>query len=81
VLQAKEPTTITALAEIMVMDRTALGRNLLPLQRRDVVAVERAPQQGNPADRHDERAGKLLTLTEAIIATDFGAGTPAATGE
>ena len=33
------PMTINALAEIMVMDRTTLGRNILPLQREGLIDI------------------------------------------
>jgi hypothetical protein len=33
--------TINALAADMVMDRTTLGRNILPLERDGLIAVER----------------------------------------
>src|SRR5690348_10924191 len=33
------PMTINALASNMVMDRTTLGRNILPLQREGLIAV------------------------------------------
>jgi hypothetical protein len=48
--------TINALAADMVMDRTTLGRNILPLERDGVIAVERG--------RRDRRS-KTLRLTEA----------------
>jgi DNA-binding MarR family transcriptional regulator len=38
-LQRKGPMTINALAAAMVMDRTTLGRNILPLQRDGLIAV------------------------------------------
>jgi DNA-binding MarR family transcriptional regulator len=50
------PMTINALAEDMVMDRTTLGRNILPLQREGLIAVSRG--------REDRRA-RELHLTEA----------------
>ena len=56
--------TINALAAEMVMDRTTLGRNILPLERDGLVAV--AP------GRHDRRS-KELRLTEAGEAS-FRAG-------
>lgn len=34
------PMTINALAAEMVMDRTSLGRNISPLERDGVIAVE-----------------------------------------
>ena len=36
------PMTINALAAEMVMDRTTLGRNILPLERDGLIAVNRA---------------------------------------
>jgi DNA-binding MarR family transcriptional regulator len=33
------PLTINRLAELIVMDRTTLGRNILPLQREGLIAV------------------------------------------
>ena len=50
------PVTINALADDMVMDRTTLGRNILPLQREGLIAVARG--------REDRRA-RELHLTEA----------------
>jgi DNA-binding MarR family transcriptional regulator len=48
--------TINALAADMVMDRTTLGRNILPPERDGLIAVERG--------RRDRRS-KTLRLTEA----------------
>jgi DNA-binding MarR family transcriptional regulator len=50
------PLTINALAEEMVMDRTTLGRNILPLQREGLVAIERG---------RTDRRSKELRLTDA----------------
>jgi DNA-binding MarR family transcriptional regulator len=58
------PMTINALAAEMVMDRTTLGRNIRPLERDGLIAVE----QGR-----DDRWSKELRLTEAGTAR-FGAG-------
>ena len=58
------PMTINALAAEMVMDRTTLGRNILPLERDGLVAVE----QG----RRDRRS-KELQVTEAGEARFRGA--------
>jgi DNA-binding MarR family transcriptional regulator len=41
-LKRKGPLTINALAEDMVMDRTTLGRNILPLERDGLIRVEPA---------------------------------------
>jgi DNA-binding MarR family transcriptional regulator len=50
------PMTINALAANLVMDRTTLGRNILPLERDGLIAVEKG--------RRDRRS-KTLRLTEA----------------
>jgi DNA-binding MarR family transcriptional regulator len=50
------PTTINALAAEMVMDRTTLGRNILPLERDGLVAVEQGSR---------DRRSKELRLTKA----------------
>jgi len=49
------PMTINALAADLVMDRTTLGRNILPLQRKGLIAVVKG--------RVDRRS-KELTVTE-----------------
>jgi DNA-binding MarR family transcriptional regulator len=53
-LQRKGPMTINALAAELVMDRTTLGRNILPLQRDGLVAVGRVKS---------DRRSKELCLT------------------
>src|ERR1700719_2432563 len=53
------PMTINALAANLVMDRTTLGRNILPLERDGLIAVERG--------RRDRRS-KTLRLTQAVAA-------------
>ena len=58
-LRRAGPMTIKALAADLVMDRTTLGRNILPLERDGLVAVEKG--------RHDRRS-KSLRLTEAGVA-------------
>lgn len=50
------PMTINALAERMVMDRTTLGRNILPLQREGLIAVAKGSA---------DRRRKELRLAEA----------------
>jgi len=50
------PMTINALAAEMVMDRTTLGRNILPLERDGLVAVEQGSR---------DRRSKELRVTEA----------------
>jgi len=53
------PMTINALARDLVMDRTTLGRNILPLEREGLIAVEK--------DSRDRRT-KTLRLTESGVA-------------
>lgn len=55
-LKRAGPLSINALAKEMVMDRTTLGRNILPLQREGLIEI--AP---DPADRRS----KELRLTES----------------
>jgi len=55
-LKRKGPLTINALAEDMVMDRTTLGRNILPLQRDGLIAIKSAAS---------DRRAKELRLTKA----------------
>ena len=50
------PTTINALAADLVMDRTTLGRNILPLEREGLIAVGKGDA---------DRRSKELRLTEA----------------
>jgi len=53
-LRRRGPVTINALAAEMVMDRTTLGRNIVPLARDGLIVVER--------DSSDRRS-KTLRLT------------------
>jgi len=50
------PLTINRLAEEMVMDRTTLGRNILPLEREGLIAIE---------PNESDRRAKELRLTKA----------------
>ena len=54
-LKRKGPLTINALAEDMVMDRTTLGRNVVPLQREGLITIKPAAS---------DRRAKVLRLTE-----------------
>jgi DNA-binding MarR family transcriptional regulator len=58
-LQRKGPMSINALAAELVMDRTTLGRNILPLQRDGLISVR--------PGRIDRRS-KELQLTKAGVA-------------
>jgi DNA-binding MarR family transcriptional regulator len=55
-LKRRGPLTINALAGEMVMDRTTLGRNILPLERDGLIQVEPLPS---------DRRAKQLRLTNA----------------
>lgn len=55
-LKRSGPIGINALAQTMVMDRTTLGRNILPLQRRRLIVVRRSREDGR---------SKALELTAA----------------
>ena len=51
------PTTINALAHALVMDRTTLGRNILPLQRRRLILVKRGEGDARRKELHLTTAG------------------------
>ena len=55
-LKRKGPMTINALAAELVMDRTTLGRNILPLERDGLISVEPLAS---------DRRSKALHLTKA----------------
>jgi len=55
-LTRKGPMTINALAADMVMDRTTLGRNILPLEREGLITITPAAS---------DRRSKELRLTKA----------------
>src|SRR5712692_2077165 len=51
------PTTINAQAHAMVMDRTTLGRNILPLQRRRLIVVKRSEDDARRKELYVTKAG------------------------
>jgi DNA-binding MarR family transcriptional regulator len=51
------PTTINALAQDLVMDRTTVGRNILPLQRRRLIVVKRGESDARRKELHLTAAG------------------------
>ena len=55
-LKRKGPMSINALADDLVMDRTTLGRNILPLERDGLIAIE---------PMASDRRSKELRLTKA----------------
>jgi len=58
-LRGQGPMTINALAALLVMDRTTLGRNVLPLERDGLIIIKPGVT---------DRRAKELHLTEAGIA-------------
>lgn len=52
------PMSINALAAAMVLDRTTLGRNMLPLEREGLIAIEPDAQDRRSKALHLTRAGK-----------------------
>jgi DNA-binding MarR family transcriptional regulator len=61
-LKRKGPLTINALAEDMVMDRTTLGRNVLPLQRDGLIKIVRAQSDRRAKELHLTKAGEKRLL-------------------
>jgi DNA-binding MarR family transcriptional regulator len=55
-LKRQGPMSINTLAAELVVDRTTLGRNIRPLERDDLIAIE-----ADPSDRRS----KVLRLTKA----------------
>jgi DNA-binding MarR family transcriptional regulator len=57
-LKLKGPLTINTLADAMVMDRTTLGRNILPLERDGLIKVAPAASDRRAKELHLTRAGE-----------------------
>ena len=57
-LKRRGPLTINALAEDMVMDRTTLGRNILPLERDELIRVVPAASDRRAKELHLTKAGE-----------------------
>jgi len=51
------PITINALAKEMLMDRTTLGRNVLPLAREGLIKIEASADDGRAKNVHLTKAG------------------------
>jgi DNA-binding MarR family transcriptional regulator len=74
------PLTINTLAEDMVMDRTTLGRNILPLERDRLIRVEATPSDRRAKELHLTKAGEkrlqaalsAWTQAQARFETSFG---------
>src|ERR1700682_1496724 len=56
-LQRHGPMTINALAAELVMDRTTLGRNILPLERDGLIAIVRGSSDRRQKELHLTDAG------------------------
>jgi DNA-binding MarR family transcriptional regulator len=56
------PVTINALAKEMVMDRTTLGRNVLPLERDGLIKIEASATDGRAKELHLTKAGEKRLL-------------------
>ncbi len=80
-LQRKGPMTINALAAALVMDRTTLGRNILPLERDGLIAVDPGKSDRRSKELHLTAAGrsrfnaarKGWRKAQARFETTFGA--------
>ena len=80
-LKRKEPLTINALAQDMVMDRTTLGRNILPLERDELIRIEPAASDRRAKELHLTKAGekrleaarKRWSVAQARFEDSFGA--------
>ena len=80
-LKRRGPLTINALAEDMVMDRTTLGRNILPLERDGLISIEPTASDRRAKDLHLTKAGekrlqaalKGWSQAQARFETVFGA--------
>ena len=61
------PMTINGLAKEMVMDRTTLGRNVLPLERDGLIKIEASATDGRAKQLHLTKTGekRLLAGREA----------------
>ena len=75
------PTTINGLAKEMVMDRTTLGRDVLPLERDGLIKIEASATDGRAKELHLTKAGErrlqagreAWELAQARFDTRFGA--------
>ena len=75
------PMTINALAKEMIMDRTTLGRNALPLERDGLIKIEASATDGRAKELHLTKAGEkrldagreAWAQAQARFETRFGA--------
>src|ERR1700676_2935683 len=79
-LNRKGPSTINALANEMVTDRTTLGRNILPLERDGLIRIEPAASDRRAKELHLTESGekrvqagiKAWSQAQARFETKFG---------
>jgi DNA-binding MarR family transcriptional regulator len=79
-LKRKGPMTINALAADLVMDRTTLGRNILPLERDGLITIEPVASDRRSKELHLTKAGEKRfeaarlgwTKAQARFETAFG---------
>src|SRR5215813_5920034 len=79
-LKRQGPMTINALAADMVMDRTTLGRNILPLERDGLIRIEPAPSDRRSKELHLTKVGekrleaglKVWAKAQARFEASFG---------
>jgi DNA-binding MarR family transcriptional regulator len=62
-LKRKGPVTINALAEDMAMDRTTLGRNILPLERDGLIKIQPSATDGRAKELIVTKAGEQRLQT------------------
>jgi DNA-binding MarR family transcriptional regulator len=75
------PLTINGLAKDMVMDRTTLSRNVLPLERDGLLKIEACAADGRAKELHLTKAGEkrlqagreAWAQAQARFETEFGA--------
>ena len=79
-LKRRGPLTINALANDMVMDRTTLGRNILPLERDGLIRIEPIASDRRAKELHLTNTGekrlqaalKAWSQAQAQFETTFG---------
>jgi DNA-binding MarR family transcriptional regulator len=80
-LKLRGPLTINVLAKDMVMDRTTLGRNILPLERDELIRIEPFASDHRMKELHLTNTGekrlqvalKAWSQAQAHFETNFGA--------
>src|SRR4029079_5599157 len=68
------PITINALAADLVMDRTTLGRNILPLEREGLIAIVPSSSDRRSKELHltDKGAARLRTAMKGWARAQMG---------